>query len=631
MSVVQLDEPEVTGGDKPAARPRRRALSPALAAIGAWLVCLPVAMLLPYYADLDPFGPRSMGLAIVAGAGGVAVVFALALRLTRAEAGAGGSAPWLAGVSAGLLAAWAVLAQRLALAGTPFGMGGVLDDAGRITAMVNRYTTTWATAEMWVPGLPAQYPPLYFELTGHLADLIGRPAWQVHPWVAAVVLSASILVSYLMWRRLMPDWIAFAISSTVLLAFSDGRKPYEGVVLAMVVPWVLLTFGRPPRGHETGAARGRLHWLAAGVLGAVMVTLYQAWLVFLVFGIAALAWLTWRSEEDRRGYLRHLLKVGAVTIALSAWYLAPYLFALATKGGDEVSDRYVPPALHDRLFPFLEPTLLGVVQLIGLAGLIYLRRKAWWAGPLLVLAAGAFAYRLLATVRFVATGHTTLLNYTPVLLVAILLAAAVLTMWYAGPRLVARFSLTPPAGVAATALAVLVASTTYTMARAWLPWAEPTGHYVAQAHREPLPEGGYPKYAPANDRASWFPIREVERAVESVYGPNPQRMSLSTDERLYVYTTWPGYTTMTRGGAGALVRWDERRAEIQRLAGLSDPADFTRASADTKFGPIDIFVLQDTGGTWVLRDIAFRPSQFDQADWAVFDLPEGIVVAVRRP
>ena len=615
VSPAQVDDPVAAGEPAPAPPPSRwRAAvgNPTLVAVIVWVVTAPVAFALPEYAGMDPFAQRALGLVVGAALAGIAAVLAVAWRWP---------APALAGVSAGLLASWAVLAQRAALVGTPFGMGGVLDDAGRLTALVNRYTQTWATADMWVPGVPAQYPPLYFLVTGHVAAALGQPAYVVHQAASVLLLSSTVLVAFALWRRLTPAWVALAIAGTTLLAFSDGRKAYEGFTLAIVVPWALATFTRPPR--------GRLHWLAAGALGALVVCTYYAWLPFLAIGIVTLSVLTWRTADDRRAQLRYLGAVVGTTAVLSSWYLGPYVWATLTRGGREVSDLYTPPTLQDRLLPFLDASPLGVLLLVGLVGLLVLRRSTWWATPLLVLFASTMLYRLLATVRLVLSGHTSLLNYTPVLVVTILAAAGVLTLAHLVPRL-AR--LTPPGALVAAALAVLVAYTTYTIGRVWMPYAEPAGHYVAQAHREPLPRGGYPRYAPVGDRSPWFPVFEVRGAVEGVYGPGARRMSLSYDERLYVYTTWPGYTTMTRGGAGALIRWYERLAEVQRLAATTDPAEFTRASAGTKFGAIDVFVLRADGDAWRLGDIAFHRAQFDPAAWAVFDtLPSGTVVAVRRP
>jgi len=154
---------------------------------------------------------------------------------------------------------------------------------------------------------------------------------------------------------------------------------------------------------------------------------------------------------------------------------------------------------------------------------------------------------------------------------------------------------------------------------------------ATQAHLEPRPDGTYPRHAPADGRAPWFPVEPIEQAVESVLGPDPQRVSLSYDERLYAFLPWPGYTTVSRTASGTLARWDSRMDEITRIAAIRDPVEFAHASATTQFGPIDIFVLKRDGDDWLWRTTRFSREQFDTRAWVVFDdLPGDTVVAVRR-
>jgi hypothetical protein len=87
--------------------------------------------------------------------------------------------------------------------------------------------------------------------------------------------------------------------------------------------------------------------------------------------------------------------------------------------------------------------------------------------------------------------------------------------------------------------------------------------------------------------------------------------------------------------------WDQRYAELRRLAGISDSSTFAASSAATAFGPIDIFILKKNGTTWDWSAelgynggtgvVQFSPDQFDAQHWVVRDdLPEDIVVAIRR-
>lgn len=614
-------------GGSPTGRMRRLrscVANPSAVAVAVWLAALPGAVLLPRAMDLDPFGQQAWSLSLGVGFAGIAVLGCVGLAWTRHRS-AVTAMPVLAGVAAGLLAAWVALSLRIALNGSPFGYGGLLADAGRQTAMATRFSVTAVSSDAWIPGTPSEYPPLFFWLTGRAAALLDIPAWRLVGDAEVLVTSAAVVAGFALWRRLVPPWVALAIAALVLVAFGDPRKAHEVVTAAVFVPWALATVARPPK--------GRLHWLVAGLIGGLIVLTYQAWLVFAGLGLLALLVRTWRAAEDRRRYLLHLAGVAAVAAIVSSWYVVPYLYALLTRPSLALSDLYAPGSLHHQALPFLAATPLGVLQLIGLGGLVLLRRSVWWATPLLLVVLGALAYRVIATVRFAANGHTAFLHYSSNLYGTALVAAGVLVLAHAAPIVADRVAARPPPGTAAAALALAVAWFCYTYSGTWLPNAgQPTAHYAAEAHTEPLPGGGYPRFAPADGRARPFPADAIRDAVVRVYGPDPRRVALSADERLFAYLPWPGYTTNSRVASGALALWDQREAEIERLTAIKEPARFADASAHTRFGPIDIFVLhRESADRWTWRDQVFMPGQFDPAAWAVDqDLPGGVVLAVRR-
>jgi Arabinofuranosyltransferase N terminal/Arabinofuranosyltransferase A C terminal len=614
----------------PPDRPRRvvgLATNPTAVAVVIWLLVLPAAVALPRLADLDPFGQRAWSLSLGMGFAGVAALLGAGLLWMRRR-GAEPALPVLAGVSAGLLAAWVALTLRVALNGTPFGFGGLLGDAGRAAALANRFSVTVTSSDAWAVGLPSEYPPLYFWLVGRAAAVLDTPTWQLIDDAQVLVTSATVIAGFALWRRLVPPWVALVIVALVLVVFGDPRKAYEVITAAVFVPWVLATFGRPPR--------GRLHWAVAGAIGGLIVLTYQAWLVFGVLGLLALIVRTWRAAEDRRRYLLHLVGVAVVATVVASWYVVPLLHAMLTKPSESISDLFAPGSMQLDVLPFLAMTPLGVLQLVGLVGLVWLRRTTWWATPLLLLVAGTLLFRVLATLRFAATGHTTFLHYTSSLYSAVLVAAGVLVLVHAAPILAARAAAAPPPGLAAGAIALALTWVCYSFSGAWLPGtAQPTAHYAAEAHQEPLPGGGYPRYVRGVPRSAPppFPAYAVRDSVERVLGPDEARrkITLSIDERLYAYLPWHGYLGTSRGASGSLSLWDERKAEIQRLTGVTDPAGFADATADTRFGPIDIFVLRRDGDRWTWLDQTFSPGQFDPARWVVdTNLPGDVVVAVRR-
>ncbi|MFD0821875.1 arabinofuranosyltransferase, partial [Micromonospora zhanjiangensis] len=596
--------------------PARRAgwlLGGGTAALVTWLVATPVAMVLPRLSHRSPF---SIGASSIPLTGAFLLVVAVVLVAYR----------WrgeiVAGMAAGLSAAWVAFMLRTALHGTPFGFGGLSGDMGRMAASATRYTSTWASADTLVRGLPSEYPPFYAWLIGRAAVLTGVPAWQLLGDAEVLFTSAAVLAAFLLWRRQVNSWVAVAIATLSLVTWSDPRKAFEMVTLAIFIPWVIEVFGRPPR--------TRLHWLPAGLLGGFIAITYQAWMVYAAIGVLVLVVIAWRTEPDRWAYFRRLGLIVLVSFVVAAWYVVPFGWASLTRGGQSISDLYASSSINTGLFPFLDITPIGLLQLTGLVGLIWLWRSVWWARTLGLLIIGVYAYRLLSMVRYVLTQHTGFLHYTSRLYGVLFTVAGVLVVAHAAPILLRRLRFTPPRMATAAVLAVVLAWSANAFTKAWMP--ENGNPYAVAAFQEPLPGGDYPRFAPAEGRRRPFPVNQVEQAVQGVVGPNPRRVTLSVDDRLFSYLPWPGFMDNDRTAGSTLSRWDDRFQVIEELTATRDPLAFATRSAATGFGPIDVFVLRKspTGG-WVWGKQRFQPAQFDKRYWTVIDgLPEDIVVAVRR-
>lgn len=595
---------------------------PAAAAIVTWLVLTPVAMVVPALLHANPFTMRGAVLPVAVGG----LLLAVFLGLS-------GRAHALAGPAAGTFAAWVALTLRTALNGTPFGFGGLIGDTGRLTAMADRYSVTMTSADGIVAKVAAEYPPLYPWLIGRTSAITGVPAWRLLGEAEILTTSAAVLVAFLLWQRLVPPAVALAVSVAGLAAFGEPRKAYEVIALAVFIPWTLATF--------VDRRRGRLHWLAGGVIGGLLILTYHGFLMWASLGVVAIAVLNWRTSQDRRGYLLHLLKVVAVATAIASWYLVPYALTLVMHGGQMVADLYEAPSIVASPFPFLSATPLGALQLAGLAGMVWYRRDAWWATPLLCLVLGTYLYRFVMLARFIDGGHTGQLYYTGRLVSGLLAAAGVLTLAQAGPGLFRRLATrsVPPRGAGVAVLAVLFVATGFGYWQTWMPGqvggsspiaAAPRSwpaNYTTYAHVEPLPGGGRTRYAPDRPTVAWFPVNPIRRAVAGVLGPDATPRTLSYDERLFAYLPWPGYIAVDRTAAYTPTRFDDRHAALVRLAAVRDPAAFARTSAHTEFGSIDLFVLRD----WKWSDVRFQPEQFDPSAFAIVpNLPGKTVLAIRR-
>jgi Arabinofuranosyltransferase N terminal len=614
---------------------RLRELNPSLAALITWLVCLPVAFAAATLGQADPFRLRVAMIPVVVLVAGVIAVGLASRRLP----------PDLAsGIAAGLFGGWVAFTLRTAVHGTPFGFGGLGSDAGRLAVMANRYASTWHSSDGIVPSVPSHYPPLFPWLVGRLSALLHVPAWRLLSPAEAITLSFVVVAGYLLWRRLLPGPLALAVTLPVLLCFSLPSKSYEVLALIVFIPWAVATFGDPPR--------GRLHWLPAGLIGGLSIVLNWAFIIYGALGVLALAVLTWRASPDRARYVRHLALTIFVAAVVASWYLIPYLGWGLLHGSSQVDDLYQGGGIQDSPLLFLSPTPLGVLELIGVAGLVWWRGRVWWGKPLLLLTGSAYAYWLLGLASFSLSGHTWLLQDIPRLTGPLLAAAGVLTIVHAAPGLVRRLSVrTVPAGLPALGLCLLIIWTGFTAWQAWMPGGPPapgalfqpavstTSSEATNAFTTPFPGGSYPRAAPHSIRQPWFPTDPIERDVASVLGASAAPVTLSTSEQLFVFVNWPGYIPVSMGAAGTNTDWPARYAALDKLSRVTDPAAFTAASARTAFGPIDVFVLHRSGPaswTWHPFDapyatITFTPAQFSPDAFTVFtNLPGDRVVVVRQ-
>jgi hypothetical protein len=340
---------------------------------------------------------------------------------------------------------------------------------------------------------------------------------------------------------------------------------------------------------------------------------------------------------------------------LSSWYVIPYGWSMLT-GGQLVGDMYQASEIPENPFPFLAMSPLGLAELLGLAGLLYYRRSMWWARALLAILLSAYLYRAVGLIRYVTSAHTGLYYYTTPLISACLVTGCVLVVRQAFPVLARRLRTPIPAGTGLVAVSLVAAFAGYGYWAAWMPvndWvATDTGStapaqtaqahsnfLAAQAHGQPYPDGAATTYADAaavdmGGKTGWFPTLPIQRAVEKVLGRGARPRTLSYDEQLFAFLPWRGYLGVDRDASTGPVRWDARFAEVDRL---SKSLDLTDDSADTEFGPIDVFVLHQEGGNLVWRPLrvpevpAFHPQQFDPAHWITQNLPGNTFLAIRRP
>ena len=136
------------------------------------------------------------------------------------------------------------------LHGTPWGPGGLDGDAGFRTEYVTRFASTLGTADYTYRGLPAFYPPAYFWILGGVADIVGLEPWRMVKYGTVVAAALVPLVTYLLWRCIVPLRVA-ALISLVALAINEFYglfyAPYAWLAVLAIVPWWVLAIHRVHR------------------------------------------------------------------------------------------------------------------------------------------------------------------------------------------------------------------------------------------------------------------------------------------------------------------------------------------------------------------------------------------------
>jgi hypothetical protein len=612
---------------------RPRALLPSTAswvACVTFLVAFPVGVLVVRTLDLNPLSTQGVAAPVAYAMLLMIMLVGLALVI-RAE--------WLAGLAAGVFASWCGITIAANLVGTPFGYGSMGGDAGRMSALVTHFPTTWVPTDAADPGLPTEYPPLYPMLIGRVAAWTGQEAWTMLGSAQALVVALAVLAGFLLWRRLVPAGVALALSGTVLIGVSEPSKANEILVLSVFLPLVLATFA-PPRDVRP------LNPILAGLLFGLMVPLYPNFLILGILGIALVMVFGWRAAGAPRAYLVHAVMTVGIAVVLSLWYLGPLILAYSHGKTQVVADLFKSGVLAGGQFPLFgsSSVLLFTLQVTGAVGIVALWRRAWWARPMGLLLGGVLIVKAVMLLRFVVTSHSFMLLYVPYLFKFAVAAAGVLTLWEVwqlrGAGWLERLG-SPRRISGVLAVAALVAVIAQASWALWL--ATPPGSVDAngagtsttasmatQAHNEYLPDGAPPHYA-ARFMTSGLPANEIYGLIDADLGRQADPVVLTTDQRIFSFRSFRSYLPPNRESSNALTRWDDRKKIIDRLSGMRSADQMAPALAATEFGPIDVLLLQVQDNRWMFRKVAFSKSAFAGPRFSVHEgLPGGFVLITRK-
>ena len=616
-------------------------LRAALFTAGVFLVVVLAGRAMPYPDPRGPFFRYTMEVAVIVAVG-------LGALATWWAARRGWS--WDADLWPALYGGVAAFSLLGALRGTPFAPNGLGGDQAFRTEAITRFADTWQNVDFTYQGLPSFYAPAYFWVLGRVADLAAIEPWLMTKYGTIAAAMLVPLVCFVLWRRLVPARVA-ALIAVVPLVVQNYYEPYAWLVIVAFVPWWLETV----HGVVRPGVR-RWHPVVLGLIGAV---LFMAYYYFFLVGAVALVIhvvvQVMRRELDTPQLGRAVLALGVAAIASSVFWLPLGISLLSTQ--DPVmpsrwfSDTHGLPRL-----PFLQPTLTGLVSLVGLGFLVLTARTEALSRALAIFLVATYAWYLIGWPAAV-LGTPLLTFRSGPFVPLILLIAGVLGLVRIARVLAARAEARPISpgtmstdhvqaltGIAAVLLLLFAVRTFMVTAT-----ADP---FMAAARDERLPDGNVTPYAGSLEPdASALPVpvppdpyvnaRSIQRAIDARYAGPTHPVVLSTRADVLALNTYYGFVQWQFFYSHPAADFAGRIEFLRQLAG-STPQEFARLTADNPFDRIDAFVLRVEGDDLLFeyRDdnfpvrtkagsVTFARSMFDPAGFDVVDLGD-YVVAVRR-
>lgn len=476
------------------------------------------------------------------------------------------------------------------LSATRLYLDGTQVDQGFRTQFLTRMAETWANQDMNYWDLPTFYPIGWFWGGGRLANLLGIPGWEAYqPW-ALISIAAAACVLVPVWQRLTGSLAVatgIALVSTCVTLVMSSEEPY-GAIVALGVPAATFIARRALSGSWF-ATLGLTLFLG---VSATMYTLFTAVTAVTIVGIAALYFAlinrTWIP-------VRHLAIIGfgSILIALTAW--APYLWAVLTghPTASGTAPHYLPPEGAQLPIPFLAPSVIGALCLIGLIYLVVRAQNI----DVRTVGISLIGFYLWAVVSMLATlTGTTLLGFRIDILITLQLSTAgVLAL--AEFRLLGVHRLYPSQWSERTgklttrAMVILLCAGGLLYAQS-IPVKNMTGIDNAYSNTDGYGERA-DQYNP--DAGRFYP--EIDEEIRS-HGYVPDQTVIFSDEiNFTAFHPYHGFQGFTSHYANPLGEFPARNEAIESWAtrswaDLEDPNDFIDALGDTPWRQPDVFIFR---------------------------------------
>ncbi|MFG2044407.1 arabinofuranosyltransferase [Dactylosporangium sp. NPDC048998] len=498
---------------------------------------------------------------------------------------------WDADLLPALIGGLGALTLLTVLHGTPFGVQGISGDQAFRAAQITRFADSWHGADYTYRGLPTYYAPAYFWVLGRAADIASVEPWHMLKYGTIVVAFVAPIVSYLMWRRVVPTRTAALISAASIVV-PVLNEPYAWLAEAVIVPWWLLAiFGvsRP--------ARRSPNLIVLGLVGAVLFLTYYYYFFLLVIMYGLFLAVQWRLGQLDWRQVRRSVAILAISAVGSSPYWAPLGWNFLTAPQFEsLNNRWMTSHSGDLGLPMLQLSVVGVLCMVGLLYLIWTVKEAL-SRALLIILVSAYLWHGLGFV--LAAVDSPIMSFRMRSIVTlVLLAAATLALIRITKLAATKLPAIEVRRVAAAGgivLAVFAADryVTATVADTW----------VQAAHDGTLPSGQLPAYHSSKAKAQLPSAQEVDEFIAANYKGAGHPVVLSDRSDLFAFYPYYGFVQFNANYSHPTARYHDRLDFLDNAAQASTAQDFATQMRHNQFDTVDVLVLRTNG-----KSLTFRSS-----------------------
>lgn len=542
-------------------------------------------------------------------------------------------------------AALVVTTIAIPLSSTRLYLDGIQVDQAFRTQFLTRMETTMANQDMNYLDMPTYYPIGWFWLGGRLANVLGIPGWEVYqPWaIVSLAIAASILVP--LWQRVtgsLPVAAGIALVTTAVTLVLSVEEPYAGII-AMGVPLVCVILHTALGGSWFATAAVMLFF-------SVSASFYTLFTGVVALAVVVLAVVFAATHRQWWVPFTRMLVIGFGSIAIAALAWGPYFYRLLT--GDEqpesTANHYLPAEGTQVPVPFLAPSVIGLLCLIGLFYLVLRFRDR--AVRMLTIATVVFYAWALASMVATLAGSTLLGFRIEILIVLMMATAGVLALaeiGRVGPARLYPESTHPHVARRITTIGMIV------LLGGGLFYAQ-----AIPARNESAIDNAYSDTDGYGERADQY-VADVGSAYVDIrdtitgYGHEPTETVVLTDETPFLsYYPFHGFNAFTSHYANPLGEFSQRNEEIARWAeqswsSASDPEAMHELITSSRWEAPDVFLFRGSDAEnlddgWKLHlaeDIYpnqpnvryeatfFNPAAFDDPDlWHIDQVGAFVVV-----